>query len=569
MTGPALGLLNWRNGAGAVARTQRLLDLQIMDIRDLPQMTTTPSSQAAVVAFLSNPESYRGKPKTVDRIDTHGAIVFLAGDEVWKIKRDIKLPYMDFSTLEKRRTVCWREVELNRQTAPQLYLGLAPICRDSDGVLNLEARGEPVEWAVRMRRFDQEELLEAIAVRGALSDDLVRALASHIAEFHGQIRKTLDVDFASTMGRIAVELIDAFPLQPKLFEPSGQEEFARRIREEVDVQSTLLRKRSHDGFVRRCHGDLHLRNIVVIDGSPILFDALEFDEGFATTDILYDVAFVIMDLWQKGLRHQANLLLNRYLIGIGLDENISALAAMPLFLAIRAGIRAMVAGERVELQKGESTIASAAEAEAYFDAALDYLKPAPPRVIAIGGLSGTGKSTLAAAIAHLVGTAPGALHLRSDVERKLMHGVAETQSLGAEAYTQVNTQRVYDALMRKSNQALAAQRAVIVDAVFSKQEERLAIEHVAREAHCRFQGFWLSAPSDLLFSRVIGRASDASDADAAVIKQQLVYDTGPVSWALIDARGTPDTVQARAVELLAKSIWQTPQYPQKMPKFLR
>jgi hypothetical protein len=375
-----------------------------MNKRGLPQ-TATSSSQAAVVAFLSNPANYPSKIKAVDRIDTHGAIIFLAGDEVWKIKRDIKLPYMDFSTLQKRRTVCWREVELNRQTAPSIYLGHAAICKDRDGFLNLAGRGEPVEWAVRMRRFDQEDLLEAVASRGALSDELVKDLAAHIAEFHGHIRKALNLDFASAMGRIAIELIGAFELQPELFEPSDQRDFAKRIGEEVDAQSPLLRRRSHDGFVRRCHGDLHLRNIVVIEGSPVLFDALEFDESFATTDILYNVGFVVMDLWQKGLRHQANLLLNRYLIGIGLDKNIAGLAAMPLFLAIRAGIRAMVSSERIELQKGEGAIAVAEEARAYFKAALDYLKPVPPRVIAIGGLSGTGKSTLAAAIAHLVGAA--------------------------------------------------------------------------------------------------------------------------------------------------------------------
>jgi aminoglycoside phosphotransferase family enzyme/predicted kinase len=511
-------------------------------------MASTPCSQAEVVGFLSDPKYYSGKPKTVDRIDTHGAMVFLAGDEVWKIKRDIKLPYMGFSTLEKRRAVCWREVEINRQTAPQVYLGLAAICRDREGLLNLEGRGEPVEWAVRMRRFDQEALLEGIASRGALNDNIVRALASHVADFHGHIRKALDVDFASTMRRIADELIDGFALQPKLFALSTQEEFARRISEQVDAQSALLRKRSHDGFVRRCHGDLHLRNIVVIDGSPVLFDALEFDEGFATTDILYDVAFVIMDLWQKGLHHQANLLFNRYLIGMGLDENISALATLPLFLAIRAGIRAMVAGDRVKLQEDEN--ASAAEAKAYFDAALEYLKPAPARLIAIGGLSGSGKSTLAAAIAHLIGAVPGALHLRSDIERKLLYGVAETQRLGAEAYSQMTTQKVYVSLMRKTALAITAQRAVIVDAVFSRADERHAIEQAAREAHCPFQGIWLSASSDLLFHRVDNRTGDASDADRTIVQQQLAYDTGSVSWSLIDARHPPEGIQVEAEKLL-------------------
>jgi aminoglycoside phosphotransferase family enzyme/predicted kinase len=516
-------------------------------------LSTTPSSQAEVAQFLNDPQSYAAKPLSVQRIDTHGAMIFLAGNEVWKIKRDINFPYMDFSSLEKRRVVCWREVELNRQTAPKLYIGAASICRAADGKLNLRGKGEPVEWAVRMHRFDQDALLENIAARGDLSDPLIRSLADHIAEFHGKIRRAIDLDFAATMRRIALELIDGYALQPELFSAHERAEFSALINVTVAQQANLLRARSHEGFVRRCHGDLHLRNIVVIDGQPILFDALEFDEGFATTDILYDIAFLVMDLWQRGLHHSANLLLNRYLISIGLEPNIPGLAAMPLFLSVRAGIRAMVVAERAQLVMNEKAKNSSGEAMHYFHAALLHLKPVPPRIVAIGGLSGTGKSTLAAAIAHKVGAPPGALHLRSDIERKLMHGVAETTRLSAAAYSQVTTQKVYDALMVKCRHALAASQAVIVDAVFSRPEERQAAEQIARDQGLPFQGIWLSAPADHLFSRVAERHSDASDADLGVVRQQLSRDIGPVSWARIDAHGPPENVQAEAIRLLESS----------------
>lgn len=213
----------------------------------------------------------------------------------------------------------------------------------------------------------------------------------------------------------------------------------------------------------------------------------------------------------------------------------------------------MVSGERAQLLTTEKAQAAAAEARGYFRAALEYLHPEKPRVVAIGGLSGTGKSTLAAAIAHLLGPAPGALHLRSDIERKLLHGVAETHRLEVTAYSQVSTQQVYDVLIRKTAQALAAGRAVIVDAVFSRPEERHAIEQVAHGAQSPFQGIWLSAPADLLFRRVAARSGDASDADRAVVQQQLAYDTGPVRWSLIDCRGSPEAVRAGAEKLLGLS----------------
>jgi aminoglycoside phosphotransferase family enzyme/predicted kinase len=526
--------------------------VKILEISRLDYVATPPS-QAEVVAYLSKAENYPAKPATVERIDTHGAMVFLAGDEVWKIKRDIDLPYMDFSTLEKRRAVCWREVELNRQTAPRLYLGAIPICRDRNGQLNLEGGGEPVEWAVKMRRFPQEALLEAVASRGALTDDVVRALATHIADYHAKARKAIDLDFASTMQRIAVELTDGFTAQPDLFALPDQQEIARRIGSAVTAQSSLLRKRSHDGFVRRCHGDLHLRNIVILDGSPVLFDALEFDEGFATTDVLYDVAFLVMDLWQKGFHHQANLLLNRYLISIGIEENISGLAAMPLFIAVRAGIRAMVSAEGAHVLSPHYSVPADRDAIDYFQAAIGYLQPESPCLVAVGGLSGTGKSTLAATIAHLIGPPPGALHLRSDVERKLLYGVPETYRLEAAAYSRIVTQKVYDALMRQAASALAAGRSVIVDAVFSRSEEREAVEKAARDAESRFLGIWLSAPSDLLLRRVAARSGDASDADRAVVRQQLTFDTGAVNWNVIDTEGSPATARANAEKLLVSS----------------
>jgi aminoglycoside phosphotransferase family enzyme/predicted kinase len=416
--------------------------------------------------------------------------------------------------------------------------------------LNLKGHGKPVEWAVHMRLFDQEALLENVAARGELSDGIVRDLARHIAQFHARLTARIDYDFAATVARIVEELVDGFSGEAALFSTSEQSWLAERLREESRRFAPLLRRRSHQGFVKRCHGDLHLRNIVLLDGKPVLFDALEFDEDFATTDVLYDLAFAVMDLWYRDLRRHSNLLLNRYLVDADEPDNIEALAAFPLFLAIRAGIRAMVAANKVRVLTPPEAREAENEARSYFQAATAHLRPLPPKLVAIGGLSGTGKSTLATGIAHLVGTCPGALHFRSDVERKKLAQVAETTRLPVASYDQVTTKRVYEELMKKARVALEAGRAVIVDAVFSHPAERMAAEQLAADVGCPFQGFWLSAPSVELIKRVSLRQADASDADAAVVERQLTYDVGELEWVSVDASGTPEEVARRVQNLL-------------------
>jgi aminoglycoside phosphotransferase family enzyme/predicted kinase len=515
-----------------------------------PHPASTFPTQKDVIDFLSNPSNYLGQIAKVERIDTHGAILFLAGNEVWKIKRDIRLPYMDFSTLDKRYTVCCREVELNRQTAPSLYLGVAPISCDSRGVLNLKGHGKPVEWAVHMKRFDQAALLENVAIRGDLNEGIIRELARHVAQFHARLTTRIDYDFAATVARIVEELVDGFRGEATLFSTSEQSWLAEQFRQEARRLAPLLRRRSHQGFVRRCHGDLHLRNIVLLEEKPVLFDALEFDEDFATTDVLYDLAFAVMDLWHRDLRKHSNLLLNRYLVDAGEPSNIEALAALPLFLAIRAGIRAMVAANKVRVLAPPEARRIENEARSYFQAATGHLRPVSPKLVAIGGLSGTGKSTLAAGLAHLVGACPGALHLRSDIERKTLAQVAETTRLPIASYDRVTTKRVYEELMKKARVALEAGRAVIVDAVFSHPAERMAAEQLAADVGCSFQGFWLSAPPVELVKRVSSRQADASDADAAVVEKQLTYDVGELDWVSVDASGTPEDVARRVQPLL-------------------
>jgi len=303
--------------------------------------------------------------------------------------------------------------------------------------------------------------------------------------------------------------------------------------------------------VRACHVDLHLRNVVLLDGKPTLFDAIEFNDAIACIDVVYDLAFLLMDLEHRGLRPFANLVLNRYLQR---RDEAEALALLPRFLSARAAVRAKVAAslEAVAGKDGDKA-ARRTEALAYFEQAGRYLDPPPPHLVAVGGLSGTGKTTLARALAPDLGAAPGALHLRSDVLRKQLAGVDELERLPPEAYTAEASANVYAALATRARQALAAGQAVVLDAVFARPEERETAEAVARQAGAGFTGLWLEASPAVLKSRVSARSGDASDATAAVVEQQLTYDLGIISWHTIAAGRPVAKLRDEAGEIIKNS----------------
>lgn len=498
------------------------------------------------MSFLADPATHGGTAP-VERFETHGNLVFLAGSEAWKVKRAVRFPYMDFSTLEKRKAACRREVEINRRFAPDLYLAAVPITRSSSGGLVFGGGGEVVEWAVHMRRFDQADLLSNVAASSGIGPDLAKAVADAAYDSHQQADRAAAASGACPMAALVASVgtsldgLDAF-------DRGDAATFGRRAEAELRRAARTLDARAQRGFVRRCHGDLHLANIVLWHGRPVFYDAIEFDEAIATIDTLYDLAFLLMDLDGRGRRLAANIVLNRYLWRGNDDLDLEGLVALPLFLTLRAGIRAMVTAERAAQEDPQAAERDRDVARKYLGAALAYAAPSRPRLLAIGGLSGTGKSTLGAALApHLV-PAPGAVHLRSDLERKTLFGVAETARLPAEAYARAVSGRVYDALLRKARVVLAAGHAVVVDAVYAMPQERQAIETIAAELGVPFCGLWLSAGPDKLAARVAARRNDASDATPEVVQAQLEWDVGALSsqWTIIDAGGTPDETLSSA-----------------------
>jgi hypothetical protein len=325
-------------------------------------------------------------------------------------------------------------------------------------------------------------------------------------------------------------------------------ELARFSRERLAALAPLLRGRGREGYVRHCHGDLHLRNIVEIDGSPLLFDAIEFDDRLATIDVLYDLSFLLMDLGKRGLGRHANFVLNAFLDEEGSTGNLVGLATLPLFLSMRATIRAKVELARARMAPHSQADAAREEARIYFELAQRFLAPAATRLIAVGGLSGTGKSAVARALAPSVGAFPGAVHVSSDVERKRLFGVAPRERLPARAYAPEISDQVYAVCRKRALMALEGGQAVIVDAVHAKKEEREALVALAAQMRIPFTGLWLEAPSPVLRDRIAARTGDVSDATPEVVDVQLGYDIGPQSFEVIDASLPVDQVVALSLE---------------------
>ena len=485
--------------------------------------------QERIFAQLTDPKLH---PR-VTRIDTHASSVFLENDRALKIKHAVRFPFLDYSTLEKRKASCDAEILINRSFAPQIYRRVAPITQKSDGSFDIDGAGLPVEYAVEMARFDESQTFDNLVKLGPLAPSVAESIAEVIAATHAIAPRAITAQWIETIAPIIDDNHAAFRNIAgfSVGELDGLREGSRSA---LLRHRQLLERRGHLGHVRRCHGDLHLGNIVLLAGKPVPFDAIEFDPSIASIDVLYDLAFPMMDFIRYGRGREANIVFNRYL-QITSEDHLDALSTLALFLSLRAAVRAKVLLAQTRRKVGIDKAASE-----YFELACQLIQPPAPTLVAIGGLSGTGKSLLAYSLAPELLPYPGAVVLRTDVLRKQLLGVGEFDRLSEDAYRPDLSHQIYDILVERASRVLKQGHSVIVDGVFAKAEERSPIHHIARNLNVKFAGYFLQTSLAARIDRISHRSKDASDATPEIAKAQESYSIGTIDWATIDASGTPE-----------------------------
>lgn len=484
---------------------------------------------AALVRALCNPGVYPHPVGVVEVIETHISSVLLAGDYAYKLKKPVDLGFVDFTSPERRKHFCEEELRLNRRGAPSLYMDVVPITGDIHSPHVGHGPGSVIEYAVQMRRFSASARLDNLARAGLLSRTHIDQLAAGVAAYHEQCESA---PAGSVLGSPEVILRWATDNLGDLERAQLTPVDARRSRElrawtmgEFERRASVFENRRKAGRVRECHGDLHLGNIVLLQDVPVPFDCIEFNEELRFIDVMNDVAFAFMDLIDHGLAPLAWRFVGAYLERVG---DYEGLATLRFYAVYRALVRAKIAQIRRE-QPGtpaDEKAADGASIARYIKVAHMLARPSTPQLILTCGVTGSGKTTVAQVLLEQL----GAVRLRSDLERKRLHGVAATNHVAASSgvgeglYGSAATERTYARLSSLASVVLDAGITAIVDATFLKRSQRQMFRDLAAMHAVRFSIVECVAPPAALRDRVtqrLARGEDASDATTQVLARQL------------------------------------------------
>lgn len=487
-----------------------------------------PAPSSTLLQSLQNPALYDHPVHEFQLIETHISWVLLTGAFAYKIKKPVDLGFVNFTTLERRHHFCTEELRLNRRLAPDLYLDVVAIAGSPEHP-QFDGTQPPIEYAVKMKQFPQECLLSRALEEGKLSVEHVDALGKQIADFHRRI-DVAGVDAPCGDPDVLIQPVrDNFeqlpPEAPHVLGLSRIAALRNWSEQEHAARREHFMQRKADGFIRECHGDLHLGNMALIDGRIVIFDCIEFSSSLRWIDVMSELAFVIMDLIDRKHPHLAYRLMNAYLEHTGDYEGLSVFRFYQVY---RAMVRAKVAGIRLKQEETGDPQREHTQEElrSYVALAERLTRPSPPSLIIMHGLSGSGKTM----VSQIILEAMGAVRIRSDVERKRLFGLLPEARTGDEAsatlYSKDATRVTYSRLEELAEKIVKAGFTVIVDATFLNQMQRQTFKHVAERHHVPFLILDVFASDATVRKRVRHReeqGADASEATVSVLEQQLLH----------------------------------------------
>jgi len=488
-------------------------------------MPASSDDSSELIRRLGDPACYDHAAGPVRLIETHISWVLLTGEFAYKIKKPLDLGFLDFSSLAKRLAACREEVRLNRRLAPAIYLDVVPITGTPDAP-RINGAGEAFEYAVKMRQFASDATLDRLDAQGGMTARQVEAIAATVARFHLHdcARAGEDSPWGSPEAVWQPVAQNFAQIAPHLDADDDRQQLdalQRWSAAEHARLTPLLAARKRDGFIRECHGDLHLGNLAWVDDGLLVFDCLEFNPALRWIDIVSEVAFAWMDLLQRGHTDWAWLFLNLWLEQTG---DYTGLALLRYYAVYRALVRAKVAAIRSGQTTGAAREAALADTRTLLDLATILTRPLPLRLDITHGLSGSGKTT----VTQKRMQDPGAIRLRSDVERKRLAGLDALEKsgsgVGQQLYAADATRLTYEHLARLAAGLLDAGWPVIVDATFTARWQRDLLRDTARAHVAAFHILDFQVPVDTLRERILQRARsgrDASEANLAVLQHQL------------------------------------------------
>jgi aminoglycoside phosphotransferase family enzyme/gluconate kinase len=490
---------------------------------------STPEDLDEIARRLQRPDAYPHSTGRFELIETHISVILLTGEFAYKLKKPVNLGFLDFSTAEKREHYCYEEVRLNRRLAPEIYLGVVAVTDGKNGP-EIDGDGPAIWHAVHMHQFARNRELDVLVPKGELQRSHIDKLAIDFARFHEACPRSATNSLYGTPDIVAHYMLECFDQSESGVHGDQRKRLMDKMRrwclKALSDKASELLKRKQNGYVREGHGDLHLRNMLLLDGRVVPFDCLEFNSELRWIDVISDIAFLLMDLDYHGHHELSAAFLSGYLERTG---DYGGLSLLPLYQVYRAMVRCKVAciRETQEREAAESTAEAEHEANRHLDLAHAYLHRSRPRLIITCGLSGSGKTTLAATV-----LAPlGAIRIRSDVERKRIAGIALKDAChGGEfnrgLYSPEMTRRTYRRLITLAAVVVENGWSVIVDAAFLNRSEREEFRTVAKRMGASFVILNCTAPRRVLVERIQKRAEkgeDPSDADSLVLKNQITY----------------------------------------------